>query len=93
MKLRTSVSVIAALLLNPLTTPVVAASTVQAQSAPTQAQQSSPNQTLPASFFGGVEQGKKIDYKVLDFVLRTSVLSEGIPQRSTVLEREQRYDI
>lgn len=93
MKLRTSVSVIAALLLNPLTTPVVAASTVQAQSAPTQAQQSSPNQTLPASFFGGVEQGKKIDYKVLDFVLRTSVLCEGIPQRSTVLEREQRYDI
>ena len=93
MKLRISVSVIAALLLNPLTTPVVAASTVQEQSAPTQAQQSSPNQTLPASFFGGVEQGKKIDYKVLDFVLRTSVLSEGIPQRSTVLEREQRYDI
>ncbi|MFN6262035.1 MAG: DUF547 domain-containing protein [Chromatiaceae bacterium] len=94
MKLRTSVSVIAALLLSPVLTPTAFATPAEtAQPAQTHTQSEMQNQTLPASFFGGVEQGKKIDYKVLDFVLRTSVLSEGIPQRSTVLEREQRYDI
>lgn len=91
MKLRTSVIVLAALLLSQLSTSAVAASPRQAQPAQTPTEHSS--QALPASFFGGTEQGKKIDYKVLDLVLRTSVLAEGIPQRTTVPEREQRYDI
>lgn len=91
MKLRTSVAVLAALLLSQLSTSAVAASPRQVQPAQTPTEHS--GQALPASFFGGTEQGKKIDYKVLDLVLRTSVLAEGIPQRSTVTEREQRYDI
>lgn len=93
MQLRTSVSVIAAMLLSPVFIPAVAAPALQTLPVPTQTQQMAQSPSLPASFFGGAEQGKKIDYKVLDLVLRTSVLAEGIPQRSTVPEREQRYDI
>ncbi|WP_031565794.1 DUF547 domain-containing protein [Rheinheimera texasensis] len=94
MKLHISVSAMAALLLtSTLTHPAYAHSAATLENHPSPAGQTAAPQALPASFFGGTEQGKKIDYKVLDLVLRTSVLAEGIPQRSTVTEREQRYDI
>lgn len=96
MKLHISVSAMAALLLtSTLTYPAFAHSATAAalENQPSPAGQTVTAQTLPASFFGGTDQGKKIDYKVLDLVLRTSVLAEGIPQRSTVTEREQRYDM
>ncbi len=94
MKPHISVSAIAALLLaSTLTHPAYAHSASASENHPSPASQTVAPQALPASFFGGTAQGKKIDYKVLDLVLRTSVLAEGIPQRSTVTEREQRYDI